>query len=337
MTTANLRRSLLIRAVLATAVIVAVFGWLFPRVVDGPELIARLRSVPTSWWWALIPLGVFNLCSPALSQRASISGLRLGPALESDWATSALSNTVPGGGAVAVGLTAAMYRTYGLNTRQTAQAVTLTGIFDTAVKLVSPLAAVIWLSRTGPITPALVRAAVIGAVLAVAGLCITVAVLRPGRLAQLLAGFVSRFGRYGRGAALRLPDLQADAARALAERGWGLAAVTVAGQVGLLALLWACVRAVGIPADELSTAAVFTALAFGRLVTAIPLTPGGLGPMEAGLVASLAAAGSADTDAIAAAVVVFRAWTFAAPIPLGGVALLVWRARATHDRDIDRA
>ncbi len=323
--------SMLLRSLLAIAVLAVFFGWLFPRAVDGDELMSRLRSIPPHWWWALGPLGAFNLCSAALSHRAAISGLSLRHALESDWSTSALSNTVPGGGAIAVGLTAAMYRSYGLDIRQTAQAVTLTGVFDTAIKLISPLLAVAWLSREQEITQTLAQAAVIGLFLAVGGFGVLVAVLRPGRLADWITRFVARFGRIGRSVAERLPDLQADALKAFSERGWLLAGWTFVGQVGLVGLLWACIRAVGVPADELSLAAIFAALAFGRLVTAIPLTPGGLGPMDAGLVASLSTVGSASTDAIAAAIVVFRGWTFAAPIPLGAISFVLWRSRSNKE------
>ncbi len=325
--TLQISRGTAIRALVSLVVLVVVFGWLLPRVIDGQALWADLQGIPRRWWIGLVPLGVFNLLTPAFSQRAALPKLSLGEAAESDWSTSALSNTVPGGGAVAVGLTAAMYRSYGLGPRDIAQAVTLTGIFDTAIKLISPLVAVTWLSTQQPVSAGLIQAAAIGVFLAIIGTAVAVAVLRPGPLPRLVVRQLNRMGRFGRRAAERLPNLQIDAAAAFADRSGRLFLWSVAGQVGLMALLWASIRAVGIPVTELSVAAIFVALSFGRLITAIPLTPGGLGPMEAGLIGALAAAGGADTDSIAAAVVVFRAWTFAAPIPLGAASLLIWRVR----------
>ena len=55
---------------------------------------------------------------------------------------------------------------------------------------------------------------------------------------------------------------------------------------------------------------------FARLVTAIPLTPGGLGFVEVALITGLAAAGGARAE-VAAAVLLFRALTYVLPIPLG--------------------
>ena len=68
------------------------------------------------------------------------------------------------------------------------------------------------------------------------------------------------------------------------------------------------------------------AFAFVRLLTALPITPGGLGITELGLVGILAAGTGHQASAqVAAAVLLYRAVTYLPPIPLGALACLVWR------------
>jgi hypothetical protein len=68
------------------------------------------------------------------------------------------------------------------------------------------------------------------------------------------------------------------------------------------------------------------AFAFVRLLTALPITPGGLGITELGLVGILAT--SADhkvTVQVTAAVLLYRAVTYLPSIPLEAAACLIWR------------
>jgi hypothetical protein len=61
-------------------------------------------------------------------------------------------------------------------------------------------------------------------------------------------------------------------------------------------------------------------------VTALPITPGGLGVTGLGLVGILAtSAGPATGVQVTAAVLLYRAVTYLPSIPLGALAILTWR------------
>jgi putative heme transporter len=72
-------------------------------------------------------------------------------------------------------------------------------------------------------------------------------------------------------------------------------------------------------------AEVLAVFAFARLVTAIPITPCGAGLVEAALIAGLVGAGG-GTSQVAAAVLIYRALTWALPI-LVGIGCYVWWRR----------
>jgi len=91
-------------------------------------------------------------------------------------------------------------------------------------------------------------------------------------------------------------------------------------------VLLACLRAVRLSQTQLPWQTSLAAFAVIRLLTAMPITPGGLGITELGLIGILA--GGADHTAsaqVTAAVLMYRAVTYLPSIPLGALACLTWR------------
>ena len=105
---------------------------------------------------------------------------------------------------------------------------------------------------------------------------------------------------------------------------WKAAVFSAAGTTvfDYLALLCA-LRAVG---AQPQPSLVLLAYAGARLLALIPLTPGGLGFVETGLVGTLTLAGSSAQDALLATLT-YRLVSYWLPIPAGGVAYLMFRRR----------
>jgi len=112
--------------------------------------------------------------------------------------------------------------------------------------------------------------------------------------------------------------------RLLATRWHWLTLATVVSHLSLYAVLMATLRNVGVSQEEVGWVEVLAAFAFIRLLSAIPITPGGLGVIELGLIAALVTAGG-DRPEVVAAVLVYRALTYLMPIPVGVVCYVVWR------------
>ena len=75
---------------------------------------------------------------------------------------------------------------------------------------------------------------------------------------------------------------------------------------------------------------LFAAFAIARLAGFIPITPGGLGTVDAAMVAMMASMG-ADRDTALAASLLWRAASFIPQVVLGIVTFLIWRKQA-HSR-----
>jgi uncharacterized membrane protein YbhN (UPF0104 family) len=288
---------------------------------------SELRDLRGAVLPALVVVGAANLVSPSLSQVAALPGLRFREAVAVDWTTTTVTNLVPGGSALAIGLTWSMYRSFRLAGEAIARSVVVTGVWDALVKLGTPLPAALWLATQRPVGPALVQAGVVGGALFAVGAGLGVAVLAGPGPARTLGGLLERLPGTGTGWSARLAGLRRDTLGLLGDRGLAITVSTVAGHANLYLLLVVCLRAVGIDRSVLGLAPVLAAFAFGRLVTVLPVTPGGLGVMEVGLVGALGAVGQAPEASVVAAVLLFRFCSFALPLPLGLAGWLWWTGR----------
>jgi putative heme transporter len=107
---------------------------------------------------------------------------------------------------------------------------------------------------------------------------------------------------------------------------------TIVGHLSLYLVLLVALRNIGVSDDEVGWAEVMAVFAFTRLITAIPLTPGGLGVVELALTSGLVAAGG-DREEVVAAVLVYRFLTYVLPIPLGVASYVFWRRNHSWRRD----
>ena len=99
---------------------------------------------------------------------------------------------------------------------------------------------------------------------------------------------------------------------------------TVVSHLSLYLVLLIALRQIGVADDLVGWAEILAVFAFARLATAIPITPGGAGVVEAVLITGLSAAGG-DKAEVVAAVLVYRLLTFVLPIPIGLVSYIYWR------------
>ncbi|HEX5969633.1 MAG TPA: lysylphosphatidylglycerol synthase transmembrane domain-containing protein, partial [Intrasporangium sp.] len=87
-------------------------------------------------------------------------------------------------------------------------------------------------------------------------------------------------------------------------------------------LFWFCLNSMGV---QLPFAYMFGAYTVGRLLTAVGITPGGLGVTEAGTAAVLVGWG-ADPAQATAGVVLFSLYTHFFEVPLGVLGWALWWA-----------
>jgi len=328
-------------AVLSLVVVVAIFAFAIPRIANYSEVWSTISSLTPLELSSIAAAMVFNLFTYWLANMAALPGLKLTQSAVVTQTTTSVANLLPAGGAVAVGLTYTILRSWGFDNHAIALYVGVTGIWNVFLKLGLPIVALALLAVTGQATGALVAAALIGlAVLAVAVGLFALALWKQDLarrigdgLGRTVSAVLRPFGKkpittWGEQAvAFRRRTIE------LVEKRWlAITVTTVMSHLALWLVLLLALRHVGISEGEVSTLQVLAVYAFGRLLGALPITPGGLGVVELGYIGGLVAAGGNEPQVVAA-VLLFRVLTYVVQIPLGGFTYLWWRANTGWRRE----
>ena len=336
------RTRLIVQTSVSLILVVAIFYYLL-RGIDLALVWAEIRAMSWREDAVLALIGAWNLATYALVWMSVTPGLGFGRAMVMTQAATAVTNTVPTvGPAIGVGLTYQMLGSWGYSGARTTVAVLVSGVWNAFAKLALPILALALVLLQGGATGGRVLAALTGIAGLVAAIVVFALLLRSEELARrfgLLAGRVaSRLLRLvGRtpvaGWELATVKFRTRALELL-EHGWvPITAATLVSHLSLYVVLLACLRAVGVSDAELSWAQVLVVFAFARLATAIPVTPGGAGVVELVLIGGLTAAGG-DREQVTAAVLVYRALTWALPILVGIGCYLWWRRTSLHPQPV---
>lgn len=324
------RRSL--RAVISLAITVALFVAVLPLISRAPwsAIGAALSSLTAREIVGLTVLWFCGLYAHTFVLTAAMPPLTHRRALTLSLTGSAVSNLVPLGGALGIGLNRHMTRTWGFSASAFALYTFVTNLWDVLTKLSLPAVALVALLVAGDVTrPGFQTTAMIALALLVVLLAVVGVAMGSDRAATWLAYQVERGVRAG----LRLirsdrtvsfvptvRGLRTDGI-SLLTHGWTqLSLGMIAYSAFQAVLLWACLHMFG---STLSPTQVFAGYAVERVLTIAIITPGGAGLVEIGITALLVAFGGAPVATVAG-VLVYRAFTFGLEIPVGGLGIALW-------------
>ncbi len=337
MTSAEPRRRgrKILRALVSLVLVAAIFGFALPRFASYHSVWASLRAMTWSQVVLVVTTAAVSMVSVWIGICAVLPSIRLREAAVVNLGSNAVANTLPAGGALAMGVSWAMLSGWGVSTAEYVLYTLVSGIWNVFARLGLPiLALLILLTATRPsailIVAAAVGLALLGAVAAGFGLLLRSEAFtrRAGGILQRPAATCCRLARRPAPGAVTdsLLAFRDRASALLAARSWRISVTTVASNITLWLVLLVCLRGVGLSQAQVPWQTSLAAFAFVRLATALPLTPGGLGITELGLVGTLAAgAGHRVSAQVTAAVLLYRAVTYLPPIPLGALACLAWR------------
>jgi uncharacterized protein (TIRG00374 family) len=237
-----------------------------------------------------------------------------------------------------------MFHSWGFTGSEVALLASTTGIWNTFLKLGLPIIAVALLAIVGRATNTLLAPALIGLVFLAGSVILFAMMLWKKSLARAIGARLGTIWSSIRGLFHRPPveTWGEGAVRfrkqtiGLVVRRWpALTITTVVSHLALWFVLVLSLRHVGVSVHEVSTLQVLAVFAFVRLISAIPITPGGVGVVELGLIGGLYAAGKTHADVpldefkvqVTAAALLFRTLTYGVQIPLGGFTYMIWQRK----------
>ncbi len=326
--------------VFSLALIVFIFVGVIPQFASYEVAWEAISQMSSAWWLVLVIGAALYDISFAWPYQAVLPGLRYRHGYMETQTTSAISNTVPAGGAVAIGMTFRMFESFNQSDVAISTAVVATGIWNMGFKFGLPIVAVTLVLLTGGTTAGTLALAALGVVIIVIAGIVIWLTLRDDRSAQAVGRLGDRVVNWFLRLLHREPSdrieraivrFRAQTSDILHERAGRLTVSVLASQLANFVLLLFAARAVGIGADQVSFLEMLLSFSVARLLGAIPITPGGLGIVDAALIAMLTAFG-ATSDAALAADLVWRATTYFPPIFLGAGTYVVWRRGNTRGR-----
>jgi uncharacterized protein (TIRG00374 family) len=313
--------------------LVLIFRYVFRQFADISEVWDAIQMLTWGEIAVLVLATAWSLFTSWIVVVLATPGLTYPQAAVMTQSTTAVANSVPVGGAVAVGLTYAMFTTWGFSKARSTVSVVVTGIWNNFVKLAAPILALALLALTGRPEEGRVAAAIAGLVGLVSAIVVFALILRSEGFAARVGTVAGRWASAVRRFVRRKPVMGWDRAVVtfrrqvigLVQHRWvPLTLAAVLSHASLYLVLLLSLRAMGVSDDEVGWAQVLAVFAFARLLTAIPLTPGGVGVVEVALIGGLTRAGG-DDPPVVAAVLLFRLLTYVLPIALGLGTYIFWR------------
>ncbi|QGG94503.1 flippase-like domain-containing protein [Actinomarinicola tropica] len=328
-----------LRTTVWRAVLIALAG--LSLYVFAPSLV----EVYSSWdtlvhlqpWWLIAIFG-FQVASFAgiwTLQHIALRATSWFPVITSQLAGNAFSRVVPGGAAAGVALQMRMLTKAGVNTTTAASSLTAVSLLTTGTVFALPVLALPAMIAGTPVRGPLLTAVLLGFVVFVLLAVVGTWLMRsdPPLLAVGRAVQATRNRLTSREPIADLPHRLVEerniVRRTLGARKRDAILATIGRSLFDYLSLLAALAAVGAnPNPSLVLLAFVTALVLGM----IPITPGGLGFVEAGLTATLSLAGIGAPEAILATGA-YRLASFWLPLPAGLVAWILFRVRVGRPVD----
>ncbi|HEY7345960.1 MAG TPA: YbhN family protein [Gaiella sp.] len=326
------RRRILFGA-LGLAVVVVTFVVVLPKIANYGDVWGVVKTLDTAWLLALLAAVVVNIVTFAPPWMIALPGLRFRQALPFTQASTAFTYIAPGGGIVGMAGSYGLLRTWGFGSSEVARAVTLTGVWNQLANLLLPVVAVLLLSIEHQSDAFLSTVAVVGAVVFGVAVCLLALVLWSDGLARGVGEAVESAANRLRHVVRKRPvagwpDRLVAFRRStvdLIRRRWAwLTLAALLGNITVFVVLLVCLRAVGIGASEVTWVEAFAGWSLARALQLIPLTPGGVGPVELGMTGILVGFGGANVEVVAA-VLLYRAFTILPTLLLGLATIAAWR------------
>lgn len=332
------KKKSIILGVVGLAVIVLIFWKVIPQIGSYQDALTALQGMGVGAMIVIAASVVVYLVAYGFPFMAATPGLRFWRSEQLNQAAFAISNGVPAGGAFGLAVQYAMLATYKVPGTVATAAITAVGLWSMFVSLGLPILGVLALAASGG-DMQYGWAAVLGLVILVVAIVLFVLVMRSEPLAIKVGHLGNRLAKPLRPRIKALGDLDLVAPitkfrqdmYGLLKRRWFL---ITAAQVGVIMtqflIFYVSLRGVeGWGEAGTSVLGAFGAFATAQIMLMVPITPGGLGTVDAVIISLLQSVGT-SAGAATAADLVWRAASYVPQIIIGIIALITWFKKANE-------
>lgn len=332
------KKKQLIATVITIIVLVVIFAGVIPKLGNYDVAIEEIKSMRWSSVALLVIFTIINILVYVFPYMASLPKLRYWPGFVLRQTAFVISNAIPGGGALGIGLQAAMLRDYGFKGGESSSAIVLTGASNILATITLPGVAALTLLVSGQIDQESALKAAISVVIAASAIGIFTVVIRSEKLARKLGSlsdkaikWITKLLKIKKEVHISslIMDFRKEAYEVTMKRWHLLAGSNLLQQLGQFSVLFVALSILDPGAATFAT--IFWAYALAKIGSFIPLTPGGIGTVDAILISLLISAGISSEAALASTLI----WRFATFVPqmfLGIATFLYWRVSQSRGK-----
>lgn len=316
---ASTERSLgkrILRGAVIVAVLVFVFGWLLPQIIDYELVWTALTNLTAMDLVVLTVLSLLRIPTEAMIYRAMLPGLSIRTGSEAYLSSNVAANVLPPPAPSVIQY--AYFRGDGFDTQASMTGAVGSFVFPQAARIALPVAAFFVLLATGQLDDealiitaiSIVLVAVIAVLLWLIGRSEGSARWLGAKLGSLVSWILVKLHKDPVGDLGDEVVAFRDNAYAIVRRRWPIGSLAVALNLFITYLLLVVsLRSVGIERSELGLALIFASFAVAFFAgVVIPITGSGLGVVDVVMVSSLMASATGDinVNTVVAAVVLWR-------------------------------
>jgi uncharacterized protein (TIRG00374 family) len=324
-----------IATIITLVVLIIVFARIFPQLGDYDQAWAAIQNMSNTWVAALVVATIAMILIYVFPFQAALPGLSYGNAFMVRQTSFMISNSIPAGGAIGLGVQFGMLDGYGFGPARATAAIGVTSVWNTLVTLTLPVLAALGLVFVGYTNSTATLLAVGGLVVVGVLIGLFALILKSEAMARKLGGYADSLISWAAGLIRKDADTDLaegavkfrDSVVGVVRERWGWVTLANFGQqFSQFLILYIALLAIGDGSSEATFIEAFAAFAFAKLATFIPLPPGGLGTVDAAMTAILVAFGVSNNDAMAATLI-WRGATFFPQIVIGIVTFLIHRRK----------
>ena len=327
------RKRTIIGAIVAIVFLAIVFLRVIPQIGSYAEAFEYVQAMTVASIIGLCCVTLIYLFIYGWPFVASTPGLKYKSGFIVNQSAFAVSNGIPAGGAFALGLQYAQLTSYRISPTVTTASIGATGVWSVFITLFLPVTGVVALTVSGQNGGSYLTAALLGilALVVVVGLFALILkseknAIRIGGIADKILDWLMHLIRRTNTLDMttQLVQLRHDIVDLVRRRWHVITIAQIAVSWSQFAILYAALVGVSGSAGTVSILAAYGCWAVAQLGIMIPITPGGLGTVDAALITLLIAVG-VDSGVATAADLVWRAASYIPQITIGLICIFYWR------------
>ena len=324
-------KKIIISSIITIVVLVVIVAFVLPKLGDYDVAINEIKAMSNFEIAILAAFTIANILIYVTPYLAALPSLSFKNGFVLRQTSFLISNAIPGGGAIGIGVQAMMLSSYGYNATKTSTTIVLTGAWNILATISLPGLAAVVLVLTGNLDNDSALAAGISIVITIVVVTLFIILIKNVALAtkvsekiEHLANKVSKkYNKQSKGKLkASIMEFRQNSYQITIQRWPQLILSNLFQQLGQFSILYIALEILS--PDPISIAVIFGAFAVARYGTFIPLTPGGIGTVDAILVSLLIQTGI-DNDVALAATLIWRFATLFPQMAIGSLTFIYWR------------